>query len=568
MNFEEVLDQAMAMLQRRGRVSYRTLALQFHLDAESLEALKEELIEVHQLVVDQDGKLLVWIGEAPPTSAPPPLYAERRQLTVLFCDLVGSTHLSAQLDPEDLREVVRAYQETAAQVIQRYDGHIAQYLGDGLLVYFGYPQAHEDDVQRAVWTGLDIVAAMEQLNTRLEREKAVQLAIRIGIHTGPVVVGEIGGGSRHEHLALGETPNIAARLEGLAAPNTVVISAVVDHIVQGYFVCHDLGTHQLKGISAPFAIYRVLQPSGAQSRLDAAVYRGLSPFVGREAEHGILEAAWGRARQGYGQFCFVVGHAGMGKSRLIYEFTHTLDQAPVFTVQASTSGHALLYHPFRVLCQQLLELPDGLSPAILQDTLADALHRHNLPGMHAAALTVLLGGAVEEGSVTHRDTPDEHQPIHEAVCDLLMQKAMAHPFVVVLEDLHWFDKASQTLLASLIDTLPAIPLLLIGTTRLPFTPLWSDATHITRMVVTELSQEATGRLLNCMLAPSHAAASLLTFIYERTEGNPLFIEELVQNLQQSGSLETTDAGMILTQEPGSVPPTIHSLLAARLDRLP
>jgi predicted ATPase/class 3 adenylate cyclase len=494
--------------------------------------------------------------------------AERRQLTVMFCDLVGSTPLSERLDPEDLREIVHAYQETAAQVIQRYNGHIAQYLGDGLLVYFGYPQAHEDDIQRAVWTGLGIVEAMGQLNMRLEREKTVQLAIRIGIHTGLVVVGAIGGGGRHEHLALGETPNIAARLEGLATPNTVVISATVYHIVRGYFVCRNLGTHQLKGISEPLTIYQVLQPSGAQNRLSAAVHHGLSPFIGREVEYGRLETAWRHARQGQGQFCWVVGNAGVGKSRLVYEFARVLDHAQVYTIQASTSGHTLLYCPFRVLSQQLLELPDELSPGVLQDTLADALQRHNLPGRHTAALTMLLGGAVEKSRVISYEPQDEQQPMHAAVCDLLRQKATGHPCIVILEDVHWFDNASQALLASLIEMLAAIPLLLIGTVRLPFTPRWHDATHITRLMTRELSQEATGRLLNHVLAPSHAALSLVAFIHERTEGNPLFIEELVQSLQQGSYLDNTAEGMTLAQAPDGLPPTIHSLLAARLDRLP
>jgi predicted ATPase/class 3 adenylate cyclase len=632
MRFFELLTVVVALLQREGRVSYRALKLEFALDEEHLEALRDELIYAKRLATDEDGRVLVWAGSrrsaagatlAPATADPhiptapvpstlPPLItvqaiapndpsgpledgqytpaavlpddrrsdihlpaavrsvpeAERRQLTVMFCDLVGSTHLSERLDPEDLREVVRAYQETATQVIQRYDGYIAQYLGDGLLVYFGYPQAHEDDVQRAVWTGLGIVEALGQLNTQLEREKAVQLAIRIGIHTGSVVVGAIGGSGRHEHLALGETPNIAARLEGLATPNTVVISATVYHIVRGYFVCHDLGIHQLKGISEPLAVYQVLQPSGAQNRLSAAVHRGLSPFIGREVEYGMLEAAWRRTCQGQGQFCFVVGNAGMGKSRLVYECARTLDQAPVYTIQAPTSEHTLLYYPFRMLCQQLLELPEEPSPAVLQDTLAAAFHRYHLPDMHATALTMLLGGVAEESRIAPRETQDEQQPMHTAVCDLLQQKAAGHPFVVILEDLHWFDKASQALLASLVDRLSAMPLLLMGTMRLPFTPTWRDATHITRLMIRELSQEATGRLLNHALTPSHAASSLLAFIYARTEGNPLFIEELVQSLQQNSCLEDTDEGMILAQEPVSVPPTIHSLLAARLDRLP
>ena len=228
MTFEEILDQATAMLQRRGRVSYRTLTLQFHLDAESLAALKEELIEVHHLAVDQDGRMLVWTGEASTTPVlpspqpsqqarqqedqPPQMVspatprsadAERRQLTVMFCDLVDSTKLSSQLDPEEYREVVRGYQQVCTDVIQRYDGHIAQLLGDGLLVYFGYPQAHEDDAQRAVRTGLGMLDPMEALQTRLKREQDIQLAVRIGIHTGLVVVGAMGGGERHEQLALG-----------------------------------------------------------------------------------------------------------------------------------------------------------------------------------------------------------------------------------------------------------------------------------------------------------------------------------------------------------------------------
>src|SRR5262245_35668688 len=253
MIFEELLDQAIAMLQRRVRVTYRTLRLQFQLDEEQLEALKEALIDAERLAVDEEGRVLVWAGPpaSPPTAsasqgatqdndpdqAPPvadvpaaaaghvprPADAERRQLTVLFCDLVESTALSTRLDPEDLREVIRAYQTTCAEVIQRFEGHIAQYLGDGLLVYFGYPQAHEDDAQRAVRAGLDMLTAMGTLHTRLEREESVRLAIRVGIHTGPVVVGEMGGGGRHEQLALGETPNIAARLQSLATPNSVVI---------------------------------------------------------------------------------------------------------------------------------------------------------------------------------------------------------------------------------------------------------------------------------------------------------------------------------------------------------
>ena len=281
MTFEEILDQAIAMLQRRGRVTYRR-RLQFQLDEEQLEALKEALIDAERLAVDEEGRVLVWMGGAGISPSPPPPStpeAERRQLTVMFCDLVESTKLSSQLDPEEYREVVRAYQSACTEVIQHYDGHIAQLLGDGLLVYFGYPQAHEDDAQRAVRAGLGILHAMGALNQRLPQAKGLQLSLRMGIHTGLVVVGEMGGAGRQEQLALGEVPNLAARLQGLAASNTVVISDATSRLVQGYFACQDLGAQTLRGVAEPVQVYCVLQESGARGRLDVALTRGLTPWL-------------------------------------------------------------------------------------------------------------------------------------------------------------------------------------------------------------------------------------------------------------------------------------------------
>ena len=239
---------------------------------------------------------------APPLAVSSDPEAERRQLTVLFCDLVDSTPLSRQLDPEDLREVVRAYQDTCTKVIARFEGHIAQYLGDGLLVYFGYPRAHEDDAQRAVRAGLGILDAMGPLNTRLTQERGVQLAVRLGIHTGLVVVGEVGGSTRQEQLALGETPNLAARLQGVAAPNTLVISAATFQLLGGFFACQPLGTPLLKGQAQPLAVYRVLYESMARSRLEAVGSTGLDPTggtgTGNRVAAGALGTGQGGARAG------------------------------------------------------------------------------------------------------------------------------------------------------------------------------------------------------------------------------------------------------------------------------
>jgi class 3 adenylate cyclase len=246
-----------------------------------------------------------------------PADAERRQLTVMFCDLADSTPLSEQLDPEDLRDVVRAYQRTSAEVIQRFGGYIAQLLGDGLLVYFGWPQAHDDDAQRAVQAGLGILAAMETLNSRLERDKGLRLGIRVGIHTGLVVVGAMGGNGRQEQLALGDTPNVAARIQGLATPDSVLISAATYRLVQGYFTMATLGPQMLKGVAALVPVYRILGASAAQSRLDVAATTGLTPLVGRESEVSLLMERWEQSQSGLGQVVLLSGEGGIGKSRLV-----------------------------------------------------------------------------------------------------------------------------------------------------------------------------------------------------------------------------------------------------------
>ena len=365
MEFDAVLAQVLYLLQQEGSVSYRALKLRFQLSDEYIEALKDEIIEVKQQAIDRDGRVLVWIGDPstapapgaaspaaahdaseartrqPPTTclisrehqptaqesptlqaASPavggsPPAAERRQLTVMFCDLADSTSLARRLDPEDYREVIRAYQAACAEVIQRFDGHIAQYLGDGLVVYYGYPHAHEDDAQRAIRTGLGIVEAIGMLNSRLEHEWGVRLTVRVGMHTGLVVVGEMGSGGLHERLALGETPNVAAKLQGLAAPETVVISALTYRLTQDYFVCQELGPHTIRPNTAPLYVYRVIEEREAQSRWDIAVQAGLTPMVGRQEELSLLRRRWEQSKVGLGQVVLLRGEPGIGKSRLV-----------------------------------------------------------------------------------------------------------------------------------------------------------------------------------------------------------------------------------------------------------
>jgi class 3 adenylate cyclase len=403
MTFEEILDQAIAMLQRRGRLTYSTLKRQFQLDDAALDDLKNELIEGQRLAVDERGNVLVWTGEAgttptpppspphalppalqevpPPPVAPSPPDAERRQLTVMFCDLVDSTRLSSQLDPEEYREVVRAYQSACTEVITRFDGHIAQLLGDGLLVYFGYPQAHEDDAQRAVRTGLGILAAMGDLNTRLQQAKGIQLAIHMGIHTGLVVVGEMGGAGRQEQLALGEVPNIASRIEGLAVPNTVAMSEATYRIVQGYFACQDLGAQALRGVPESMRVYQVLRESGATSRLDVAQPRGLTPLVSREQEVGLLLERWAQVTDGHGHVVLLTGEAGIGKSRLVQILKEHVANEPHVRWECRSLPYyqnTALY-PIIDLLQRILPWQPDDAPEEKLATLARELSQYRLP---------------------------------------------------------------------------------------------------------------------------------------------------------------------------------------------
>jgi class 3 adenylate cyclase len=365
--FAEIRAQVLTLLEEEGRVAYRVLKRQFALDDEYIEDLKADLIDAKRVAVDEDGKVLVWTGnplsptapsaspplptvpsqsEQPPLSARSTPEAERRQLTVMFCDLVGSTALSAQLDPEDYRAVVQQYQQACTEVIQRHDGYLAQYLGDGLLVYFGYPAAHEDDARRAVRTGLEIVAALEDktpaplVGAPLGRSlppRTRGLQVRIGIHTGLVVVGEIGTHDKGELLALGETPNLAARIQGLADPATVLISAATQRLTDGQFECQPFGSHLLKGIDTPIAVYCV--QSERQSSSPLARRSTLTPLVGREEELALLQRRWEQVKDREGQVVLLSGEPGIGKSRLVRELRTRVEQDQAIRIEFRCSPY-------------------------------------------------------------------------------------------------------------------------------------------------------------------------------------------------------------------------------------
>src|SRR5215475_9244472 len=505
MTFYDLLEQVLALLQRHHRLSYRALKLQFPLlDPACLDALRDELL-FQGVARDVEGQGLIWLGgpsvepqatvsrqPAPVASATEPSLAaptvpailpspatgddgltvpasglsapeaERRQLTVLFCDLVGSTQLSGQLDPEDLRTIVRAYQEAAAEVIQHYSGHIAQYLGDGLLVYFGYPTAHEDDARRAVHTGLGIVAAITVLNTRVAAQYGVRLAVRLGIHTGPVVVGVMGGGGRHEHLALGESPNIAARLQNLAPANAVVLSAVTARLVQGTFALEDFGAHALHGVAVPLTVSRVRGLLAIPSHDEEFVTATVPVLVGREEESGLLRRRWDQSKAGLGQVVLISGEAGIGKSALVEGLRAQVraEGLPRITYRCSPYHTNSALYPVITHLERLWQLVPDDPPATKLAKLEAGLRPSGLP---LAEVVPLFAGLLSVPLPTERYaaltvTPQQQkQQTLDALLAWLAAEAERQPVLVAWEDLHWADPTTLEMLGLVIEQAPTVP---------------------------------------------------------------------------------------------------------------
>ncbi len=614
MDFYAILDQVIDLLRQRQRVTYRALQRQFDLDEDALNDLKDELLYAHPQVVDDEGRGLRWTGDtastpvqAPPSTPPapqlvtpgdPPLQvataplvpyapeAERRQLTVLFCDLVDSTALARQLDPEDLREVVHAYQETCAKVIARFEGHIAQYLGDGLLVYFGYPRAHEDDAQRAVRAGLAMVEALGQLNVRLaqeglrpaptqSRQRGVHLVVRLGIHTGLVVVGDVGGGPRQEQLALGETPNIAARLQGIAAPNTLVISAATLQLLGGFFACQPLGTPLLKGMVQPLAVYRVLYESMARSRLEAAGSTGWTPLVGREQEVGLLLERWARVKEGVGQVVLLSGEAGIGKSRLVQvlkEQVATEPQAWLTPCQCSPYyQHTALYPWIELLEQVVLRFEREEAPPQKLRKLEGFLVQYGLPlaeivPLFAALLSLPLSA---DYAPLHLSPEQQKRQTLQALLTILLKIAAQQPVLFVMEDLHWVDSSTLELLSLLVDQGPTARILALLTFRPDFSPPWTGRSHLTQVTLHRLPRPQTLEVIHQVAHGKPLPPEVVEQIVAKTDGVPLFVEELTKMVLESGLLQEQDERYALTGPlpPLAIPATLHDSLMARLDRL-
>jgi class 3 adenylate cyclase/predicted ATPase len=490
----------------------------------------------------------------------------------MFCDLVGSTALAARLDPEELREHVRAYQSASADVIARFEGHIAQYLGDGLLVYFGYPSAHEDDAQRAVSAGLAVVDAVAALNAR-QPPGGVALAVRVGIHTGLVVVGEVGGGSRREQLALGEAPNVAARLEALAEPGTVVISAATHRLIERRFSCRDLGAQALRGIATPQAVHQVLGERTAGRRADGLPTAWTTPLVGRERDLALVLERWEIAAEGLGQVVLLSGEAGIGKTRIAQTVVTRLHAAAHTRLDGRCSPYRQ-HSPMHVVAE-LVEAALGHerddTPDMLARRLERTLAQYGLaPDEALPLLCGLLGLPRSAASPVVWWSPQrQRERTIETVLEVFRALATLRPVLVLVEDLHWIDASSLELLSVLVDQVATAPICVLLTARPDFRPPWAARSHITQITLTRLPRRYSEQMVLSVAGNKPLPPEILQHVVQGADGVPLFVEEITKMVLESGVLWESDERYELSGplQPLAIPATLQDSLTARLDRL-
>jgi len=599
MTFEEILAQVLDLLQRERRLSYRALKVRFALDDDHLEALKDEIIAAKQLAVDEQGRVLVWTGD--PASAPPPattptparvpvaaipthlaekilttrhaLEGERKQVTVLFADLKDSTELIRGLDPETAQQLLDPALHHMMDAVHRFEGTVNQVLGDGIMALFGAPLAHEDHALRACYAALAMQSTMRTYTDDVRRTRGLELRMRVGLNSGEVVVRAIGNDLHMDYSAVGETTHLAARMEQLATPGSIRLTPATLRLVEGLVQVNALGPVPVKGLVEPVEVFELLGASGVRRRLQAAAARGLTRFVGRDQELVVMQQALAQASAGHGQVVALVGEAGVGKSRLVYECVHSHRTQGWRVLQsASVSyGKATAYFPVIDLLKRYAHVEDGDDTRTIRARVTgqvltlDAVLQEALP-----ALLGLLDALPDDSPFLTLDPPQRRQRTLDALKRLLLRESQEQPLLLVFEDLHWIDTETQALLDSLVESLPTVRLLLLVNYRPEYQHGWGSKTYYTQVRLDPLSPANADEFLQALLGDDPSLEPLKRLLIERTEGNPFFLEESVRALVETGVLVGAPGAYRLAQGLPTiqVPATVQAVLAARIDRLP
>jgi class 3 adenylate cyclase len=601
MTFEELLDQAIALLQRRGRLTYRALKRQFNVDDDYLEDLKAELIQGQRLAVDEGGEVLVWTGgtasvgapaatpalvqaQAPLTYTPPhlaekilaarpALEGERKQVTVFFADIKDSTRLIEGLDPEAAQQLLDPALHLMMDAVHRFEGTVNQVLGDGVMALFGAPIAHEDHALRACYAALALQHAIRSYADAVRRRHGLLLQLRVGLNAGEVVVRAIGNDLHTDYSAVGQHTHLAARMEQLAAPGSILLTAAVLRLVEGLVRVTALGPLPVKGFTEPVEGFELLGASDLRRRLQAAALRGLTRFVGREPELTALTQALTWAGAGHGQVVALIGEAGVGKSRLVYECVHSHRTQGWRVLEAASVsyGKATPYFPVLELLRRYAQVDNHDDARTTRAKVTghvltlDETLQETLP-----ALLSLLEALPEDSPFLHLDPSQRRQRTLAALQRLLLRDSQVQPLLLVFEDLHWIDSETQALLDGLVERLPTAPLLLLVNYRPEYQHGWGSKTYYTQLRLDPLPPASAAAVLHALLGDDPSLVSLKQLLIERTEGNPFFLEESVRTLVEIGVLIGAPGAYVLGKPLDSlqVPATVQAVLAARIDRLP
>jgi class 3 adenylate cyclase/tetratricopeptide (TPR) repeat protein len=496
---------------------------------------------------------------------------ERKLVTVMFADVANYTSVSEKLDPEEVHQIMDGCFKILMDEIHRYEGTINQFTGDGVMALFGAPVAHEDHAQRACRAALSIQKSLEEYGERIDREYGVEFRMRIGLNSGPVIVGAIGDDLRMDYTAVGDTTNLASRMESLAQPGTVLLSKNTHRLVKDYFELNPLGKLDVKGKGEPQEVFELVKAGGA-TRLEAAMARGLTKFVGRENSMAALMEAFEKVKNGAGQVVGVVGEAGVGKSRLLLEFRNRLPQGEFGYLEGHCIhfGGAMPYLPILDIVRSYFEIGEGEREAIIRKRVKERIIKLDeklqriLPPIQD-----LLALKVEDEHYLKLEPKQRREKVFEALLDLIVRGSQGRPLILAIEDLHWIDKTSEEFLDYLIGWLANVRVMLILLHRPEYTHRWGSKSYFSRIGVDQLTLKSSAELVKAILEGGETAPELSALILNRAAGNPLFMEELTHSLLGNGSIQIKDQQYVLARTPSDlqVPDTIQGIIAARIDRL-